>query len=252
MLFLHCARLVHCARHVHCVRPREALGVIAAALVLLLLAPPTPAGADDMTRQITVSAEGSVSAVPDAARIHSGVQTSAPSAQAALAENSKLMSNLVDGLKAMGVDPRDIQTASFNVQPQYQHNRDGTPPDVTGYQVVNEVNVLLRDIEKVGATLDKMIQLGANQVRGLDFEVLDSEKLSDEARKEAMANARRRAEVFAAAAGARIGKVLEIREGGGSNGGPRPMLEARRASAVPIEAGEEVLSVAVTVTWALD
>ncbi len=211
------------------------------------------AGDDDMNRSITVQASGSVAVPPDAVQVRSGVQTNADTAKAALAENTSLMSNVIDGLKAMGVESKDIQTANFSVQPRYQHHRDGRPADVTGYQVTNEVNVLLRDLEKVGVVLDKLIQLGANQMRGLDFQVLDAEKLRDEARREAIANARRRAELYAAAAGAKVGEVIEIREGSVSSPGPERMVKSMARSAdVPVEAGEETLSASVTVTWALE
>lgn len=206
-----------------------------------------------MQRTVTVSASATVSAKPDMARILSGVQTEAVSAQSATSENTKVMANLVDGLKALGVEAKDIQTSNFSVQPRYQHNRDGRPPRIDGYQVSNEVSILIRDLKSVGDILDKMIGLGANQMRGLSFEVSEAETLRDGARTQAIANARRRAELYAKAAGAEVGEVVEIREGSGGYEGPRPVMAARRemSAAVPIEAGEQELSASVTVTWAL-
>ncbi len=206
-----------------------------------------------MTRSVTVSASATVTAKPDAANIQSGIQTEANTAAKALEANTKAMSNLIDGLKSMGIEPRDIQTSQFSVNPRYNHHRDGRPPDITGYQVTNEVSVLIRDTKQIGDILDKMIGLGANQMRGLNFIVTQAETLTDEARAKAVENARRRAELFAKAAGAEVGKVLEIREGGSSGPGPRPMYEAsaRKSSAVPIESGEQNLSASVTVTWEL-
>lgn len=207
-----------------------------------------------MTRSVTVTASASVSAEPDVARIRSGVQTEAATAREALEQNTKAMANVIDGLKSLGIEPKDIQTANFSVNPRYRHHRDGRAPEVTGYQVTNEVNVVIRDLKSAGDILDKMIGLGANQMRGLSFEVSKAETLSDEARKAAIANARRRAELFAKAAGAEVGDVLEIREGPAQFGGPRPMLEGTRAAAspVPIESGEQSLQASVTVTWALE
>lgn len=211
------------------------------------------AGETSMQRTVTVSASATVSAKPDMARILSGVQTEAVSAQSATSENTKVMANLVDGLKALGVEAKDIQTSNFSVQPRYQHNRDGRPPRIDGYQVSNEVSILIRDLKSVGDILDKMIGLGANQMRGLSFEVSEAETLRDGARTQAIANARRRAELYAKAAGAEVGEVVEIREGSGGYEGPRPVMAARRemSAAVPIEAGEQELSASVTVTWAL-
>jgi len=205
-----------------------------------------------MQRTVTVSATASVSAKPDMARIMSGVQTEASSAREATAENTMIMANLIDGLKSLGIAEKDIQTSNFSVSPRYQHNREGGAPRIDGYQVSNEVSIAMRDLTAVGDVLDKMIGLGANQMRGLSFEVSGAETLTDAARTDAIANARRRAELFAKAAGAEVGEVIEIREGG-SYEGPRPMMAARRemSAAVPIEAGEQSLSASVTVTWAL-
>ncbi len=211
------------------------------------------AGDRSMTRSVTVSASANITATPDAAQIQSGVQTEAKTASKALDANTKTMTNLIDGLKSLGIEPRDIQTTQFNVNPRYNHHRDGRPPEVTGYQVSNEVNVLIRDTDKIGDILDKMVGLGANQIRGLNFLVTEAETLKDEARSKAIENARRRAELFAKAAGAEVGEVIEIREGGSSGPGPQPMFEAatRKSSAVPIESGEQSLSASVTVTWEL-
>jgi hypothetical protein len=207
-----------------------------------------------MTRSVTVSASASVQAKPDAARIQSGVVTEATTATAALAANTKAMTNVIDGLKSLGVEAKDIQTTNFNVNPRYNHNRDGGPPEITGYQVTNEVSVMIRDLAGVGDILDKLISLGANQMRGLQFLVTQAETLKDQARTEAMENARRRAELFANTAAAEVGEVIAIREGAGNIDSLRPMFEATRAAAqsAPIESGEQSLSASVTVTWALD
>ena len=110
-----------------------------------------------MTRSVTVSASASLQAKPDAARIQSGVVTEATTATAALAANTKAMTNVIDGLKSLGVEAKDIQTTNFNVNPRYNHNRDGGPPEITGYQVTNEVSVMIRDLAGVGDILDKLI-----------------------------------------------------------------------------------------------
>lgn len=221
---------------------------------LLFSLQPLHAGDNDMTRSVTVSASASVQAKPDAARIQSGVVTEAATATAALAANTKAMTNVIDGLKSLGVEAKDIQTTNFNVNPRYNHNRDGGPPEITGYQVTNEVSVMIRDLAGVGDILDKLISLGANQMRGLQFLVTQAETLKDQARTEAMENARRRAELFANAAAAEVGEVIAIREGAGNIDSLRPMFEATRAAAqsAPIESGEQSLSASVTVTWALD
>ncbi len=225
-----------------------------AALVLLLAMPVAVAAAEEkrMERTVTVSASGEVSAEPDMARLSSGVVSEGTTAREALNQNSATMKKLIAGLKTAGVDPKDIQTSSFHVEPRYTNPRDGQVAVINGYRVVNQVEVRARDLSKLGELLDSLVSLGANQMGSLNFEVSQAEKLKDEARKSAIANARRRAELYAAAAGASIGEVIAISEET-SHPEPRPYAMGRKAMAesVPIEAGSQMLEARVTVTWAL-
>lgn len=205
-------------------------------------------------RHITVTAEGSVSAVPDMVLISTGVQTTAETARDALADNSKAMRRVIKRLKEVGIRGRDIATDNLSVQPEYQRTRDNSkPPVVTGYRVNNSVRIQVKDISLLGEVLDEVIELGANQVGGIQFQVSREERLRDEARTKAMENARRRAELFAREANARLGEVLMIREGH-ANFNPRPVameMRSAKAGGVPLQAGTQELSASVTVTWAL-
>lgn len=225
--------------------------VLAAASLLLALTTPLRAEDKPMDRLITVSASGYAYAEPDQARLSAGVTAEADSAEAALSANTELMRKVVDGLKEAGIDAKDIQTSNFNVEPRYTNPRDGTSPAINGYRVSNQVGILVRDLKSLGGLLDKLVSLGANQVYGLAFEVSKQETLKDEARKDAIANARRRAELLAAAAGSKVDEVMTISEES-SYGGPRPMaMRAAKAEAAPIESGTETLEARVTVTWKL-
>ena len=207
-----------------------------------------------MTRSITVSASATIHAKPDAARIQTGVQTEDATARAAMTANTQAMTKVIDGLKSLGVEGRDIQTMNFNVNPRYNRPSNSSRPEITGYQVTNEVSVMIRDLNKLGDILDNLISLGSNQVRGMSFELSNAEELKDAARTQAVKNARSRAELIAKAAEAEVGEVLVIREGAPGIDGPRPMFEATRSAAqsVPIESGQQSLSATVTLTWALD
>lgn len=215
-----------------------------------------PAAAEDtrMDRTITVSATGQATAVPDEARIQTGVVAEAATAREALSKNNAAMATLIAGLKENGIDAKDIKTSGFSLNPRYTHPRDGQPAVIDGYQAMNQVEVLVRDLDRLGEVLDRLVTLGANQMNGIAFEVSAAETLSDAARKEAIANARRRAEVFAAAAGARVGRVVAINEGAVME--PRPYLRGARAAAamdaVPVERGTQSLQASVTVTWELE
>jgi uncharacterized protein YggE len=223
----------------------------AAVLALGLTAQSALADPISERRAITVSASGSVEVEPDTARINTGVTTEAETAQEALAENSRVMKEVIAGLKDAGVDAKNIQTSSLHVSPRYTRPERGDTRQIDGYQVTNQVQVVTKDIKGLGEILDKLVTLGANQLGGLSFEASESETLRDKARTEAVANARRRAELFATAAGVELGEVLTISEGGYSGPSPRPMARAMEASAVPIESGTQTLTADVTVTWAL-
>ncbi len=216
-----------------------------------------PAGAraeeKRMERTVTVTAAGTVEAAPDQARVNTGVTVEAPTAREALTKNTESMSKVITELKAKGVEAKDIQTSSFNVDPVMVYPKEGSPPKITGYRVTNQVSVLVRDLAKLGEVLDQLVTVGANQVNSLDFEVSKAETLKDEARKAAMANAYRRAELLAKAGGAELGSVLQIAEDV-AFAPPRPYGGVRMAKAemaAPIEQGTETLEARVTVTWEL-
>ncbi|MBS0233636.1 MAG: SIMPL domain-containing protein [Proteobacteria bacterium] len=206
-----------------------------------------------MERTITVSASGTAEAEPDRARITSGVSTEAETARQALTQNNETMSKIIDELKTKGIDPKDIQTASFNVEPVMDYSKDGQPPKLRGYRVSNQVIVLVRKLDQLGDVLDDVVSAGANQIQGLTFEVSKEDTLKDNARKEAVANALRRAKLLAAAAGAEVGNVLQISEETSSSGPITyaPRLAKAATASVPIEAGTSTLEARVTVTWAL-
>jgi uncharacterized protein YggE len=228
-------------------------GFVSAVIVLLAVAPATAfAEEQKVQRSITVSATGAVYADPDQARISTGVISDAPTAREALSANSAAMKKVIAEMKAKGVEAKDIQTSSFNVEAVTAYGKDGQAPRITGYRVVNQVSVLARDLTKLGDTLDALVTAGANQASGLEFVVSTAESLKDDARKLAMENALRRAKLLATAGGAEIGDIMQISEDV-VHEGPRPfaMARAAKAESVPIEAGTSMLEARVTATWAL-
>ncbi len=227
--------------------------VLVVAIATVAMINPLKAAEGTMDQTITVSASGEVSVEPDAAQIQTGVTTQAPTAREAMTANNATMAKLIAELKEIGIPAGNIQTSSINVQPRYQNHRDGRPATLTGYIVSNDVTIETDDLDNLGDILDRIVSLGATQMRGLNFLVLDSETLKDEARKNAIANARRRAELYASAAGAKVGKVVHIsEETSHSMPGPQRMARATMESSVPIERGTKTLTARVTVTWKLD
>jgi uncharacterized protein YggE len=229
-------------------------GILAAALIALLPLSIGHAEDKNMERTITVSATGTAEAEPDRARITSGVSTEAPSARESLTANSEAMTKVIAALKAKGIDPKDIQTASFNVEPVMDYSKDGQAPKLRGYRVSNQVVVLVRDLDNLGTVLDDLVSAGANQIQGLAFEVSKAETLKDDARKDAIANALRRAKLLAEAAGAEVGQVLQISEDTTPESPvvfAAPRFAKAQAASVPVERGTSTLEARVTTTWAL-
>lgn len=205
------------------------------------------------TRHITVSAVGHVSARPDVARISGGVVSEAASAKEALSANSAAMEKLLAGLTSSGIASADIKTTSFDVSPRYHNNRDGNAPRIDGYRVTNQVLVVVRDLDRLGTLLDQLVTLGANQIGGLSFDIDKAEALQDQARKKAIVQARQRAEIYATAAGVRLGAVLVISEEALHMAPRGPMLaRAAVAESVPIAEGMQDITARVTVTYALE
>ena len=200
---------------------------------------------------ISVTGEASVSVPPDQAQIDGGVTSDAKTAREASDANNAAMGKVLLALKGAGIDEKDYQTSRLSLQPQYAPNRSGPSP-VVGYRASNRVTVKLRDVTKVAAIIDVLVGAGANELGGINFTVSQASKLLDEAREKAVADARRKAEIYAKAAGVTLGEPLDISEEGGAAPVFRSkMIGGMAASAAPVAQGEETLSVTVNVSWAI-
>ena len=228
---------------------RAPLRVIAALAAGLLAAPalaeeaPPPA--------ISVTGEASVSVPPDLAQIDAGVSTEAKTAREASEANNAAMGKVLLALKGAGIEEKDFQTSRMSLQPQYAPNRSG-PNAVTGYRATNRVTIKLHDVTKVASTIDLVTGAGANELGGISFMVSAASKLLDEAREQAVADARRKAEIYARAAGVTLGAPVSISED--NRPGPVPyrrMSAGVAAAAAPVATGEETLHVTVSVSWAI-
>ncbi|MGJ5139430.1 SIMPL domain-containing protein [Bradyrhizobium oligotrophicum] len=215
-----------------------------------------PALADDIARQdtpaITVSGEASVTAPPDLAQIDAGVASDAKTAREAAEANNAAMAKVLQALKSAGIADKDYQTSRLSIQPQYAQNRPGQPA-VTGYRASNRVTIKVHDVAKVASVIDTLVGAGANDVGNIYFSVAEPSKLLDQAREKAVADARRKAEIYAKAAGVTLGQPLNIAE----DGAPAPVFRAKTfaapmaATPTPVAQGEETLSITVNVTWAI-
>lgn len=203
---------------------------------------------------ITVTAEGRVAFAPDIATISLGVTTQGDSAADAMAANSASMAVVLANLRAAGVADRDLQTTGLSLNPNYNYNSPGGTPRIDGYTAANQLTATIRTLANLGSTLDAAVKDGANTLNGVTFGLADPEPALDEARKRAVAEARRRAELLTTAAGVKLGKVESITE---TNGYAPPfpqfrMEKAAQADSVPVAEGEVSLSASVTITWELN
>jgi len=210
-----------------------------------------PAMAQVPPPAISVTGEATVSVPPDQAQIDGGVTSDAKTAREASDANNAAMGKVLLALKGAGIDEKDYQTSRLSLQPQYAPNRSGPSP-VVGYRASNRVTVKLRDVAKVANIVDVLVGAGANELGGINFMVSQASKLLDDAREKAIADARRKAEIYAKAAGVTLGEPLNISEEGGS-GSPvfRSKMAAPMAAGAPVAQGEETLSVSVSVSWAI-
>ena len=152
-------------------------------------------------RWVEVSGEGSVTAAPDFARVTVGVTSTGRNAGEAMAANANAANALVSLIKAEGVPPADIQTSDVSISPTFVQSTPGqkTSPAIVGYSVSNNVTVVVRDISRLGALLDKAVGAGANSIYGIGFGHNNPSALLDKARPLAVADARRKAEIYAGA-----------------------------------------------------
>jgi uncharacterized protein len=198
--------------------------------------------------RVIVIGEGSVNVPPDYAQIRSGVTTTAKTVKEANDANTKLMTAITTALLDSGIAQKDIQTSRFSVQPVYTSQAPSAEPKFSGYRVSNQVDLTIRQMSKIGEILDRLVNVGATDIGNIAFLVSDPSKALDQAREAAVTDARRKAELYARAAGVSLGRVAWVTESLGFEpplplNGPRASL----AKTVPIEQGEDTLRTRVTV-----
>jgi uncharacterized protein YggE len=232
--------------------PSSACIALTATLILAI----SPVSAQTVpARTLTIAGNAQVHAAPDAALVAAGVVTESETAAAALKANSATLAKVIDAIRSFGVDAKDMQTSGLSLEARYYRPEKPSPgdrPRVIGYTAANAITVRVRDLVKLGDLLDKVAVAGANRIDGIEFIVSNQEGLLDEARRNAVADAKSKADLYAQAAGFTLGKVLSLAEEGVPS--PRPMARAMAAPAsvaVPVEAGEMTLSVRVRVVWGL-
>ena len=232
------------------------------ALMLGAAALSAPAGAQQASitqtiagTRLDVTATGEVTRVPDLAIISAGVVTRSSTAGGALQEAATRMDRVLAALKRAGVADRDIQTSSVNLNPEYRYPENQSPK-LVGYTASNTVTIRFRDIRNSGKILDALVGEGANQINGPSLTIDTPEAALDEARAQAIAEGRARAELSARSLGLHVVRIVSVSESGGSYPVPPPMpmyarAEAAQAADTKIVPGEQKLQVSLAMTFEL-
>ena len=231
---------------------------VAAVLALALGGGAIPASAQDagpgVTPTITVEGEASRDVAPDLAIVSIGVSATRASAQEAAQQTSKIARAMIDAARADGIADADIASVDTSVLPVYDSPKDGTAPRVRAYESTNRLSIKMHKLDATGPLIGHLLDQGANDLGGIDFTVADPEPLLDTVRAEAVRRARHQAEIYAAAAGQRLGRVITIRPEAAPvvfNRVLKAAAPAASAGPVVLAAGTQKLEARVSVTWEL-
>ncbi|MBW3634093.1 MAG: SIMPL domain-containing protein [Chloroflexi bacterium] len=206
---------------------------------------------------VSVSGHGSVNVPPDTASVNIGVDVIKPTLGEAQETATAQATAVIEAFEAAGIAPEDIQTDYYSVNILRDYSENADPTMITGFEIINQLRVTVRDTEQLGELLDAAVNAGANSIYGVTFYVDDQTAAASEARVEAVEDARTRAEELASAAGMTLGPVVALSEGTtplispvypmGRGGGAGMAAEA----AVPVEPGSTTVAVDVMMTFEL-
>lgn len=225
--------------------------LIAAALAVMMSG---AAMADDVMRRISVTGEAQVEATPDMATLSLGVTSEAEEAADAMSQTSDAVARILERLTGMGLEQRDVQTQSLTLNPVWSNQTEMEPQraEITGYAASNIVLVRVRDMEALGGILDAVVADGANEFNGLSFGMQNPDELADEARKQAVAVARAKAELLAQAAGVTLGEVVSITDQDRGRPAPRMMeMTMAKDGGMPVASGEITIDASVSMDFAI-
>lgn len=230
--------------------------LVGGALLFGAAAPALAQTASDSAFRATtfsLSAFGETRVAPDMATITLGVQTEAATAGEALKANGSRMNQVMAALKKAGVAERDIQTSNLNLNAQYAYEQN-QPPKLTGYQASNQVTITVRDLAKLGTTVDATVGAGANTINGISFGLANPQAAEDAARLEAVKALQAKAELYGRATGYKAVRLVNLSEGGGYQPAPPPMpvfamAKREMADSTSIAAGELKVRIDVSATY---
>ena len=206
----------------------------------------------------TVSGEGKVEVKPEIAYVRVGMESNGSSVGQVQTEIDGVMERVIGALEELGIDrEKEMETVSYSINPLFDWSSGRQR--ITGYSASTQLEIKVREIDRVNEVVDAAVESGANQVGGVSFDVEDREKIEEEARKEAVEQAKRKAEAAAKAAGFRLGRIVNYSES--SNGVvPQPMYDRAMAageaapelSSAKIQPGVEEIEIVVSLSYQIE
>ncbi|HUS82601.1 MAG TPA: SIMPL domain-containing protein [Dehalococcoidia bacterium] len=206
---------------------------------------------------ITVSGEGKATGQPDIALLSLGISTLRPTVAEARDEAASTMQKVIDSVKGNGVAEKDIQSTQYSIYPEYDYSIRGSQK-LLGYRITNTVSIKVRDIDKTSDVLDGATAAGGDltQVQNITFTIDEPDALRDQAREDAVKDAKARAQRLADTAGVKLGDPISITESSVSP--PVPMAADMRETlgsgeeSTPIQPGELDVNLTVQVVFAIE
>lgn len=207
------------------------------------------------TDVFTVAGEGKVVVKPDIAYVSVGIEKTAATVEQVQDQVNRVNQDLIEGLKKLGIDSKEIQTESYTINPNFDWNSGRQK--ITGYTASTSLSVKVKKIDQINAVIDAATAGGANQVGGISFDVEDKEKLQETARQDAVAQAKRKAEQAAETAGFKLGRIINYSE---SAGGviPQPLYnraDAKMGAGAPateIQTGSQEIKITVSLSYQIE
>lgn len=230
-------------------------------VLLILFSLPAPAQTTPPLRTIAVTGEGEVKVPPDLAMVSFAVETTAPEAAVAVAENARKSTALSETLKKLAGAKDKVSTTGYSLDPMYeQRDRPSSaPPRITGYVARNQVRVESHAIDAVGKLIDAATKAGANRIDNLEFTLEERAHAQSDALQRAGQDARRQAEGAAAALGVKLGRVASATTSSGPIVLPRPYegrfrmaAMAEQSAPTPVEAGDVTVRASLQVTYEIE
>ena len=204
---------------------------------------------------LLVVGTGTVEADPDIAHLTVGIDLKGSDPAAIVADASSRMERILAAVQTSGVAEDDIRTTAYNLWVEPRYNPDtGRPTGEQDYRISHSVRITVRNLDQVGTILAEAVNAGANKIGNVSFSVEDSDALVDQARNQALVDAREKAQSMATTLDVTLGQVISVSESGGGGAIPYPMAAPNtrgEAAAVPLPSGSFSVSISVVVVYDL-